>query len=109
MLADALRATGWVIEGARRRGVDVVMAQQGRRITDFTRGQRLGKHDHVLHWPRPPNPQTMSTEDYARYPAFIVMRKIKVKASALDDSERNGDPKIFHCSPCRVMLRVSTS
>ena len=83
VLADALLSTGWVIEGARRRGVDVVMAQQGRRITDFTRGQRLGKHDHVVHGPRPPKPQTMSTEDDARYPAFIVMREIKVKGRIL--------------------------
>jgi len=83
VLADALLATWWIIEGARRRGVDVVMAQQGRRITDFTRGQRLGKHDHVVHWPRPPKPQAMSTEDYARYPAFIVMREIEVKGRIL--------------------------
>ena len=83
VLADALLATWWIIEGARQRGVDVVMAQQGRRITDFTRGQRLGKHDHVVHWPRPPKPQTMSTEDYARYPAFIVMREIEVKGRIL--------------------------
>lgn len=83
VLADALLATGWIIEGAQRRGADVVMAQQGRRITDFTRGQRLGKHDHVVHWPRPPKPQTMSAEDYACYPAFIVMREVEVNGRIL--------------------------
>ena len=51
VLADALLATWWIIEGAKRRHADVVMAQHGKRITDFTRGQRLGKNDHVVRWP----------------------------------------------------------
>lgn len=83
VLADALLASWWVIEGVQRRGADVVMAQHGRRITDFTRGQRLGKNDHVVHWPRPPKPRTMSAEDYARYPAFIVMREVEVNGRIL--------------------------
>ena len=41
MLADALLATWWIIEGAIRRGADGVMAQHGRRMTDFTRGRGL--------------------------------------------------------------------
>ena len=60
VLADALLATWWIIEGASRRGADVVMAHDGRRITDFTRGRRLGKHDHVVQWRRPPKPRLMS-------------------------------------------------
>ena len=83
VLADALLASWWIIEGAVRRGADVVMAQHGKRITDFTRGQRLGKNDHVVHWPRPPKPRTMSAEDYARYPAFIVMREVQVNGRIL--------------------------
>lgn len=83
LLADALLATWWIIEAASRRGVDVVMAQHGRRITDFTRGSRLGKNDHVVQWPRPPKPKTMSTEDYARYPDFIALREIKVDGRIL--------------------------
>ena len=48
LLADALLATWWIIEGAISRGADVVMPQHGVRITDFTRGRRLGKNDHVV-------------------------------------------------------------
>ena len=40
VLADALLATWWIIEGMLARGGDGVMAQHGRRITDFTRGER---------------------------------------------------------------------
>lgn len=83
VLADALLATWWIVEGASRRGADVVMAQHGRRVTDFTRGQRLGRNDHLVQWPRPPKPQTMSAEEYARYPAFISMREVEVDGRIL--------------------------
>ena len=83
VLADALLATWWIVEGASRRGADVVMAQHGRRVTDFRRGQRLGKHDHIVHWPRPPKPRLMSPEDYARYPEFITMREVEVDGRTL--------------------------
>lgn len=83
LLADALLATWWIIEGARSRGADVVMAQHGKRITDFTRGQRLGKNDHRVQWPRPPKPKTMSAEEYARYPEFITMREVEVNGRIL--------------------------
>lgn len=78
VLADALLATWWIIEGVRARGGDVVMAQHGRRITDFTRGMPLGKKDHVVEWPRPPRPKSMSVEQYARYPASLSMREVEV-------------------------------
>ena len=83
LLADALLATWWIIQGAIGRGVDVVMPQHGVRITDFTRGQRLGKNDHVVQWPRPPKPKAMSAEEYARYPEFITMREVKVNGRIL--------------------------
>ena len=83
LLADALLATKWIIEGAVRRRADVVMAQHGKRITDFTRGRRLGKNDHIVQWPRPPKPKTMSAEQYARYPEFITMREVEVNRRIL--------------------------
>jgi len=83
LLADALLATWWIIEGAIGRRADVVMAQHGKRITDFTRGQRLGKNDHVVQWPRPPKPKTMSAEEYARYPQFLTMREVEVNGRIL--------------------------
>ena len=92
VLADALLATWWIIEGAVRRGADVVMAQHGKRITDFTRGQRLGKNDHVVQWPRPPKPKAMSAEQYARYPEFITMREVEVNGRILVTTLL--DPKI---------------
>lgn len=98
VLADALLATWWIIEGAIGRGADVLMAQHGRRITDFTRGQRQGQHDHIVQWPRPPKPKAMSAEAYARYPAFITMREIEVHGRVLVTTLL--DPKIV--SPCAL-------
>ena len=83
LLADALLATWWIIQGALRRGADVVMPQNGGRITDFAHGQQLGKNDHVVQWPRPPKPQAMSAEKYAGYPEFITMREVKVNGRIL--------------------------
>lgn len=83
VLADALLATWWIIEGAMRQRADVVMAQHGKRITDFTRGQRLGKNDHLVQWPRPSKPKTMGVDEYARYPAFITMREVEVNGRIL--------------------------
>jgi hypothetical protein len=83
LLADALLATWWIIYGAKSRGVDVVMAQHGVRITDFGHGQRLGKNDHRVQWPRPPKPKAMSAEEYAGYPEFIEMREVEVDGRIL--------------------------
>jgi len=77
LLADALLATWGIIHGATSRGAEVVMPQHGMRITDFIGGKRLGKHDHLVQWPRPPKPKTTSAEDYARYPEFITMREVE--------------------------------
>lgn len=77
LLADALLATWWIIEGVLARG-DVVMAQHGCRITDFARGEPLGRRHHVVEWPRPPKPVSMSAGQYARYPERLRMREVKV-------------------------------
>lgn len=92
VLADALLATWWIIERALARGGDVVMAQHGRRITDFARGKSLGPHDHVVEWPRPPRPKLMSAEQYARYPEQLRMREVEVDGRILVTTLL--DPKI---------------
>ena len=83
LLADALLATWWIIHGAMNRGADIVMPQHGVRITDFALGQRLGKSDHLMQWPRPPKPKMMTAEEYATYPEFITMREVKINGRIL--------------------------
>jgi hypothetical protein len=83
VLADALLATWWIIVGIRRQGADVVMAQHGRRITDFTQGDRPGHNDHLVQWPRPPKPAAVSAQEYAKYPDSIWMREVEVDGRIL--------------------------
>ena len=83
LLADALLAGWWSIADVHARGADVVMRQNGRRSTDFRRGMRLGKADHVVEWPRPPRPAWMSRQQYEAYPRTLVMREVRVHGRVL--------------------------
>lgn len=47
------------------------------RHTDFRRGKRLGKHDHLIVWTRPVRPTWMREATYARIPETLVLREIR--------------------------------
>jgi hypothetical protein len=83
LLADALLADWWSIANVQARGCHVVMRQNGRRATDFRRGKRLGKADHVVQWPRPAKPAWMTRQQYECYPLFLVMREASINARVL--------------------------
>ena len=83
LLADALLETWWIVAEIQRRGGDVVMVQQGRRVTDFAQGQRLGQNDHVVEWPFPQRPKWMSLDDYVRCPAMLRVREVEVDGRIL--------------------------
>lgn len=83
LLADALLATWWIIAEAQAAGVDVVMPQHARRLTDFTQGEPLGSKDHVVRWPKPQRPARMSAEQWARYPTFLRIREVEVDGRTL--------------------------
>ena len=104
LLADALLATWWIIQGALERGADVVMPQHGGRITDFTHGQQLGRNDHVVQWPRPPKPKLMSAEKYARYPEFITLREVKVNGRILVTTML--DPAVVSASELGALYKM---
>ena len=79
MLADALYCNYSLIARLMAAGVDVLMAPNGSRITDFRRGQSLGARDHLVRWPKPPTrPEWMTYEQYAQAPGEIVLREVKV-------------------------------
>ena len=59
-------------------GVDVLIRQHQRRQTDFRRGRRLGKRDHVVIWARPQRPSWMDQATYATMPETIAMREVRV-------------------------------
>lgn len=83
LLADALLTTWWIIADAQAAGIDVVMPQHARRITDFSTGRLLGHKDHVVAWPRPKRPNWMSLETWQSYPAELPVRECEVDGRVL--------------------------
>jgi hypothetical protein len=59
-------------------GVDVVVRQHQCRDTDFRRGHRLGRRDHVVIWVRPPRPAWMDDANYEAMPATLILREVRV-------------------------------
>jgi putative transposase len=47
------------------------------RHSDFRRGKRLGKYDHLIVWTRPQRPQWMDEQTYAQIPEQLVLREIR--------------------------------
>lgn len=59
------------------RGVDVCARLHQRRHSDFRRGKRLGKYDHLIEWKRPAKPPWMDEATYASIPKQMVLREIR--------------------------------
>lgn len=47
------------------------------RHSDFRRGKRLGRYDHLIVWTRPQRPTWMDEETYAQIPEQLVLREIR--------------------------------
>jgi len=79
MLADALYCNYFLISSLMSAGVDVLMEQNGSRITDFRRGRSLGTRDHLVRWPKPATrPEWMTPEQYRQAPEEIELREVRV-------------------------------
>jgi hypothetical protein len=78
VVADRYFAGYFGIARLQQQGVDVLIRQHQRRHTDFRRGRRLGKRDHVVTWDRPQRPSWMDQANYATMPESIVMREVRV-------------------------------
>ncbi|MHB8861180.1 MAG: IS4 family transposase [Pirellulaceae bacterium] len=77
-VADRYLCSYFMIALARERGVDAVVRQHQLRITDFRRGQSLGKEDHLARWRRPARPAWMDVETYEQMPEFLDVRELRV-------------------------------
>jgi hypothetical protein len=77
LLADRYYCSYWMIALALARGVDVVFRQHQLRRTDFRRGHRLGRNDHVVTWTKPQRPQWMDAATYAELPDELRLREVR--------------------------------
>lgn len=78
VLADRYYAGYFMIAMLMQRGADVVIRQHQLRHTDFRRGKRLGKCDHVVEWAKPPRPAWMDADTYAAMPEQLTLREVRV-------------------------------
>jgi hypothetical protein len=83
ILADRYHCNYFTAAQLVERGVDLVTRQHQRRKTDFRRGKRLGRRDHLVEWIRPKCPAWMDAETYAGMPERLVMRETEVAGRIL--------------------------
>ena len=76
-VADRFYGNYWMIVLLMQAGVDVCFRKHQARHTDFRRGRRLGKDDHIVSWHRPGRPPWMSKEMYDSMPKSIELREIR--------------------------------
>lgn len=78
VLADRYYAGYFMLARLLSQGVDVVTRQHQLRHTDFRRGVRLGKRDHIVLWSRPQRPAWMDEVTYAAMPETLRLRECRV-------------------------------
>jgi hypothetical protein len=79
VVADRFYCSFMMIALLLGRGVDVCARLHQRRHTDFRRGKRLGKNDHLIEWTRPAKPSWMDDATYASIPEKMVLREVRFK------------------------------
>ena len=60
-------------------GVDVAFRKHHKRHTDFRRGRRLGRNDHVVTWEKPSRPKWMDQATYDSLPVTLALREVRGK------------------------------
>jgi hypothetical protein len=78
VVADRYYCTWWLVALLRQCGVDACFRLHHLRSYDFRKGRRLGKGDHVVHWPKPVRPSWMAEASYAALPASLPVREVRV-------------------------------
>ncbi len=78
MLADRLMCAWTELVMLKRRDVDSVCRFTSHRKTDFRRGKRLGKDDHIVTWLKPTKPRSIDTQTYSTLPESLTIRECRV-------------------------------
>jgi hypothetical protein len=78
MLADRLMCAWTELVMLKQRNVDSVCRFTSHRKTDFRRGKRLGKDDHIVTWLKPGKPRSIDRETYNTLPESLTIRECRV-------------------------------
>lgn len=74
---DRYYCSYWMMAMLSAQGTHVCARKHQRRKSDFRRGKRLGKHDHLIVWTRPQRPKWMDEETYSKIPQTLVLRELR--------------------------------
>lgn len=78
LMGDSLFCTYADIALLRGGGVEGVFHMHGARTVDFRRGQKLGKHDHLVEWRKPRScPAGLDPQQFAQLPDTLLMREVR--------------------------------
>lgn len=77
VLTDRLYCTWRELLTLKQRGVDSVSGLQAMRKTDFRKGQRLGKEDHIVQWRRPKT-RSLSGGAHKELPEYLTVRECRI-------------------------------
>jgi Transposase DDE domain len=79
VLGDRYFGSFFMLDGLTRRELDGLFRMYQGRKFDFRRGRRLGVEDHLVTWAKPPRPDWMDDETYARSPDEMTVRELRFK------------------------------
>jgi len=89
MLADRYMCAWHEIFLLKQRGIDSVTRLHHCRRVDFRRGQRLGKGDHIVEWPKPSFIRSMNWQDFKALPELLTIRETRVQVRQPGFRSRN--------------------
>lgn len=79
LLADRYMCDWAELVLLKQRGIDcVVRLSNNNRKADFRRGKRLGKGDHIVHWPKPAYSRSLDWQSFKKLPKLITVRECRV-------------------------------
>jgi hypothetical protein len=76
-VADRYYCSFMMIAMLLAQGTQVCARKHQRRHSDFRRGQRLGKYDHLIVWTRPARAEWMDEAAYQKIPETLELREIR--------------------------------
>jgi hypothetical protein len=77
-LGDRYYGSYFDIALLKRRGADSVCRLHQLRVTDYRRGRRTGREDHVVSWAKPDRPEWMDKATYESLPGEMEVRVVRV-------------------------------
>lgn len=84
ILGDRYYCSYFLIAMLQRLGADAVFQIHARRKSDFRRGKKLGKNDHIIIWKKPKQrPNWMNESMYCQMPDLLTIREVKINGKVI--------------------------